>query len=89
MPSAMEVEAEVQKQGSFAIERLEVWDMNWDAGYEGEVTSLPAGDGGYNLSKCTEAVFGPVIAHNFDSTSEIIDEVFKRYGLLPSKESPI
>ncbi|CAI0443382.1 unnamed protein product [Linum tenue] len=34
MPSAMEEEAEVQKQGSFAIERLEVWDMNWDAGYE-------------------------------------------------------
>ncbi|CAI0443373.1 unnamed protein product [Linum tenue] len=91
MPSAMEVEVEVQKQGSFAIEHLELWDMNWDA-YEGEVMSLPAGDGGYQLSKCMEAVFGPVIAHHFDSSREIIDEVFRRYGLLLSdwmaKESP-
>ncbi|CAL1387428.1 unnamed protein product [Linum trigynum] len=91
MPSAMEVEAEVEKQGSFAIEHLELWDMNWDA-YEGEVMSLPAGDGGYKLSKCMEAVFGPIIAHHFDSSREIIDEVFRRYGLLLSdwmaKESP-
>ncbi|CAI0447370.1 unnamed protein product [Linum tenue] len=36
MPSAMEVETEVRKQGSFAIEHLELWDMDWNV-YEDEV----------------------------------------------------
>ncbi|CAI0443375.1 unnamed protein product [Linum tenue] len=81
MPSAMEVETEVRKQGSFAIEHLELWDMDWNV-YEGEANL--AGDGGYNLSKCMEAVFDPVIAHHFHLSREITDEVFKRYALLLS-----
>ncbi|CAL1387434.1 unnamed protein product [Linum trigynum] len=90
MPSAMEVETEVRKQGSFAIEHLELWDMDWNV-YEGEANL--AGDGGYNLSKCMKAVFDPVIAHHFHLSREITDEVFRRYALLLSdwmaKESPV
>ncbi|CAI0443371.1 unnamed protein product [Linum tenue] len=89
MPSAIQVEAEVQKQGSFAIKHLELWDMDWNV-YEGEANL--AGDGGYNLSKCMEAVFDLIIAHYFNLSREIADEVFKKYGLLLSdwmaKESP-
>ncbi|CAI0447369.1 unnamed protein product [Linum tenue] len=55
--------------------------MDWNV-YEGEANL--AGDGGYNLSKCMEAVFDPVIAHHFHLSREITDEVFKRYALLLS-----
>ncbi|CAI0411139.1 unnamed protein product [Linum tenue] len=84
-PSAMEVEVEVQKQGSFAIEHLELWDMSWNA-YEGEV-DLPEAlqDGGYNVSRCMKALFEPIIAHQFNLSREIIDEIFRRYGLLLSE----
>ncbi|CAI0411134.1 unnamed protein product [Linum tenue] len=83
-PSAMEVEAEIQKQGSFAIKHLELWDMSWNA-YEGEV-DLPKAlrDGGYNVSRCMKALFEPIITHKFNLPREVMNEVFKRYGLLLS-----
>ncbi|CAI0412166.1 unnamed protein product [Linum tenue] len=83
-PSAMEVEAEIQKQGSFAIKHLELWDMSWNA-YEGEV-DLPEAlrDGGYNVSRCMKALFEPIITHKFNLPREVMNEVFKRYGLLLS-----
>ncbi|CAL1387426.1 unnamed protein product [Linum trigynum] len=62
--------------------------MDWDV-YRG--VNL-ARDGGYNLSKCMEAAFDPIIAHHFNLSREITAEVFRRYGLLLSdwmaKESP-
>ncbi|CAI0411126.1 unnamed protein product [Linum tenue] len=83
-PSAMEVETEIQKQGSFAVEHLELWDMSWNA-YEGEV-DLPEAlrDGGYNVSRCMKALFEPIIAHRLNPPREVINEVFKRCGLLLS-----
>ncbi|KAF5736012.1 Salicylate O-methyltransferase [Tripterygium wilfordii] len=76
-PSAGEVKYEVEKQGCFTIDRLEVSEVNWDA-YADEY-NLDEGfkDGGYNVAKCMRAVAEPLLVSQFGE--EIIDEVFSRY----------
>ncbi|XP_048129079.1 salicylate carboxymethyltransferase-like [Rhodamnia argentea] len=76
-PSPKEVRLEVQKQGSFSIDCLEVFGVNWseiDSDFDPNVVSE---DGGYHLSRCIRAVAEPLVVHHFGE--EIIDEVFKRY----------
>ncbi|KAK3418779.1 hypothetical protein EUGRSUZ_H03344 [Eucalyptus grandis] len=76
-PSPKEVRGEVQKQGSFSIDCLEVSEVNWsvlDTNFNPNVVSE---DGGYNMAKCMRAVAEPLLIEHFGE--EIIDEVFKRY----------
>ncbi|CAN1308471.1 S-adenosyl-L-methionine:benzoic acid/salicylic acid carboxyl methyltransferase 2 [Linum perenne] len=81
MPSPKEIEAEVQKQRSFTIDRIEVTEVSWNP-YEGEVNEK---DGGYNVAKYMRAVAEPLLATQFGSNGEIIDEVFQRYRVLVSE----
>ncbi|CAI0392351.1 unnamed protein product [Linum tenue] len=84
MPSPMEVQVEVQKQGTFTIERLEVWESSWNP-HEGEV-DLPESlqDGGRNVARCIRAVMEPLLVRQFGPQRKIMDEIFLRYGVILS-----
>ncbi|CAN1236747.1 Salicylate carboxymethyltransferase [Linum grandiflorum] len=93
MPSPTEVEAEVEKQGSFTIDCLEDKEMSWDP-YEGEAdlpeTLKDSGsntlkDSGSNVAKCVRAVLEPLLVRHFDLRTQIVDEVFLRYGTIVSE----
>ncbi|XP_047175259.1 S-adenosyl-L-methionine:benzoic acid/salicylic acid carboxyl methyltransferase 3-like isoform X1 [Vigna umbellata] len=82
-PSASEVKLEVLKEGSFAINRVEVSEVNWNAfdewtalDFESE-RSESIGDGGYNVAQCMRAVAEPMLVSHFGE--DIIEEVFSRY----------
>lgn len=74
---------EVLKEGSFAINRLEATEVNWNAldnwnafDYESEMSESFSNDG-YNVSQCMRAVAEPLLVSHFGEA--IIDEVFNRY----------
>nr|XP_043614973.1 S-adenosyl-L-methionine:benzoic acid/salicylic acid carboxyl methyltransferase 2-like [Erigeron canadensis] len=76
-PCAKEVRNEVEKEGSFTIDHLEVSDVNWDASTDHNLI-LSEDDGhGYNMGKCMRAVAEPMILSHFGET--IVEEVFERY----------
>ncbi|KAG5108541.1 hypothetical protein AAZX31_16G120800 [Glycine max] len=82
-PSPSEVELEVLKEGSFASNRLEVSEVNWNAfddwntlEFESE-RSDTLSDGGYNVAQCMRAVAEPMLVSHFGEA--IIEEVFSRY----------
>nr|UMB49635.1 salicylic acid methyltransferase [Viola tricolor] len=81
-PSPSEVKQEIEKEGSFGIDRLEVSEVDWDA-YEREVNVTDddgkdnVGGGGYNVAKCMRAVAEPLLVSHFGE--DIIDGVFVRY----------
>ncbi|CAN1121870.1 Salicylate carboxymethyltransferase [Linum perenne] len=81
MPSLKEMEAEVHKQESFVIDWIEVTEVSWNP-HEGEVNEK---DSGYNVAKYTKAVAEPLLATQFGSSGEIIDEIFRRYRVLVSE----
>ncbi|XP_054808242.1 S-adenosyl-L-methionine:benzoic acid/salicylic acid carboxyl methyltransferase 3-like [Prosopis cineraria] len=82
-PSPSEVEQEIQKEGSFSINRMEVSVVNWNAyddwnAVDSEFSeSEVVNDGGYNVTKCMRAVAEPLLISHFGEG--IIEEVFKRY----------
>ncbi|KAL6346394.1 hypothetical protein AAG906_033190 [Vitis piasezkii] len=76
-PSPAEVKCEVEKEGSFTINRLEVSQVNWNA-YHGEFCPSDAHkDGWYNVAKLIRAVAEPLLVSHFGDG--IIEEVFSRY----------
>lgn len=82
-PSPSEVEQEIEKEGSFNINRMEVSSVNWNAyddwnAVDSEFSkSEVESDGGYNVTKCMRAVAEPLLISHFGEG--IIEEVFKRY----------
>ncbi|KAK7360052.1 hypothetical protein VNO77_02024 [Canavalia gladiata] len=82
-PSTSEVKREVFKEGSFAINRAEVSEVNWNAlddwnalDCESERSELFGGDG-YNVAQCMRAVAEPLLVSHFGEA--IIEDVFNRY----------
>ncbi|KAL4568978.1 hypothetical protein LXL04_024604 [Taraxacum kok-saghyz] len=75
-PCSKEVKDEVEKEGSFTINCLEVSEVNWDANTDNRL-NLPDKNGGYNVAKCMRAVAEPLLASHFGES--IIEEVFIRY----------
>ncbi|CAL1353218.1 unnamed protein product [Linum trigynum] len=91
-PSPAEVAAEVKKQGSFAIDRLEVSEVSWDACSDDELMISGTGVGharngvvGYNVAKFIRAVAEPLLVSHFNAGGEVIDEVFRRYAAVVSE----
>ncbi|KHN22766.1 Salicylate O-methyltransferase [Glycine soja] len=82
-PSPSEVKLEVLKEGSFAINRLEVSEVNWDAFDDWNALEFESeradslSDGGYNVAQCMRAVAEPMLVSHFGEA--IIEEVFSRY----------
>ncbi|KAA8547398.1 hypothetical protein F0562_003738 [Nyssa sinensis] len=73
-PSPAEVKFEVQKEGSFGIDCLEVSEVNWNA-YDGDFCG--SDDGGYKVARCMRSVAEPLLVSHFGEA--IIDDVFHRY----------
>ncbi|KAJ9147050.1 hypothetical protein P3X46_029255 [Hevea brasiliensis] len=76
---AMALKEMVFEEGSFSIDRLEVFEINWDA-YHNEI-NLPDAfkDSGYNVAQCMRAVAEPLLIGHFGFGEAIIDDVFRRY----------
>ncbi|CAI0376969.1 unnamed protein product [Linum tenue] len=85
MPSPTEVEAEVKRQGSFAIDRLEVSDVSWAVCSGTDECNMENG-AGYNVANCIRAVAEPLLVSHFGAGGEeVIDEVFRRYAAIVSE----
>lgn len=69
IPSPSEVKALVLKEGSFSVDCIEVFEMNW---------SVYGNDCGYNAAKCMRAVAEPLLLSHFGE--ENIEEIFRRYS---------
>ena len=76
-PCPSEVKFEVLKEGSFAVNKLEVSQVNWHAYNNNLSESETLDDGGYNVAKCMRAVAEPLLVSHFGEG--IIEEVFRRY----------
>lgn len=77
-PSPSEVKLEVLNEGSFAIDRIEVSEVNWNAfDFESEMSQSLNDDGSYNVTQLMRAVVEPFLLSHFGEA--IIDEVFSRY----------
>ncbi|KAF2302334.1 hypothetical protein GH714_034131 [Hevea brasiliensis] len=81
-PSPFEVQSEIEKEGSFIIDRLEVSEVNWDA-YHNEFNLADAfKDGGYNVAKCMRAVAEPLLVGHFGFSDAIIEDIFRQYRVI-------
>lgn len=78
MPSLSEVKAEVLREGSFIIERLQISRINWNF-YDTEpnIPSKGMVNSGHNFAKCIRSVAEPLLVRHFGG--EIIDKLFDRY----------
>ncbi|MFS7983526.1 putative salicylate carboxymethyltransferase [Helianthus anomalus] len=76
-PSHKEVSNEVNKEGSFVIDCLEVSEVNWDACTNQNLNLSKDDTQGVNMSKCMRAVAEPLLLSHFGES--IIEEVFARY----------
>ncbi|KAI3726519.1 hypothetical protein L1987_66317 [Smallanthus sonchifolius] len=76
-PNPKEVSNEVEKEGSFMIDCLEVSEVNWDASTDDNVSISEDDVQGYNMGKCMRAVAEPLVLSHFGES--IIEEVFERY----------
>ncbi|EEF33144.1 Benzoate carboxyl methyltransferase, putative [Ricinus communis] len=78
-PSMSEVISEIEKDGSFLIDELEISEQHWNP-YHGEPNISEAfKDPGYNVAKYARAVIEPLIISHFGFDKAIMDEVFDRY----------
>ncbi|KAI3450980.1 hypothetical protein Pfo_007645, partial [Paulownia fortunei] len=78
-PSPKEVATEVEKDGSFAINRLEASEITWAACGNGFCSpdSAKADDDGYNVAKCMRSVAEPLLVEHFGEL--VIDQLFYKY----------
>ncbi|XP_043700548.1 probable jasmonic acid carboxyl methyltransferase 2 isoform X1 [Telopea speciosissima] len=82
MPSHKELEAVVCEEGSFYLDQLQIFDVNWD-GSDDDDDNNKAGFmfdrfiSGQKMAKCVRAVAEPMIACHFGET--VIDILFNRY----------
>ena len=68
----------VLKEGSFAVNQLEVTRVDWHAHDNDQCESLTLPDDGYSLAKCMRSVAEPLLVSHFGEG--IIEEAFRRYG---------
>ncbi|KAL2532535.1 Salicylate/benzoate carboxyl methyltransferase [Abeliophyllum distichum] len=78
-PSPLELKAEVEKERSFSINRLEASEINWAACSNKLYSSDDSfKDDGYNVAKCMRSVAEPLLVHHFGES--IMDKLFHKYG---------
>ncbi|PIN16623.1 Salicylate carboxymethyltransferase [Handroanthus impetiginosus] len=84
-PSPAEVKMEVEKEGSFTINRLEVSEITWASCGNGFCTQdhlVTADDHGYNVAKCMRSVAEPLLVEHFGQFE--IDKLFDNYSKILS-----
>ncbi|KAK4781102.1 hypothetical protein SAY87_017208 [Trapa incisa] len=83
MPSPTELKAQVLKEGSFLVNRLEVSEVDWSGKRAESSSSSNEEDGrieGYDVAGCMRAVGESMLFNHFGQG--IIKEVFRRYMLM-------
>ena len=88
MPTPEEVKAEIQKEGSFIIKRVEVLRTRWNLyNNNNEIDSSTGGVGigsTYNIANCIRSVIEPIMIPHFGQA--IIEELFDRYKKIVKDE---
>ncbi|KAL5063770.1 hypothetical protein RYX36_025507 [Vicia faba] len=91
-PSPSEVKLEVLKEGSFAINKLEISEVNWNAVDHWEALDIESEisksfkDDGYNMAQCMRAVTEPLLVCHFGDS--VIEEIFERYKNILTDRMP-
>ncbi|XP_038699293.1 S-adenosyl-L-methionine:benzoic acid/salicylic acid carboxyl methyltransferase 3-like [Tripterygium wilfordii] len=81
-PSPTEVKLEVEREGSFGIDRLELTEIDWNNASKKESDQEEEDDdavenSGYSMAKCMRAGIEPFLVGHFGE--EIMDKLFSRY----------
>ncbi|XP_050208531.1 S-adenosyl-L-methionine:benzoic acid/salicylic acid carboxyl methyltransferase 3-like isoform X2 [Mercurialis annua] len=76
-PSPLEVKYEIEKEGSFSVDTLEIYEQNWN---ECHIDSGVVKNEGYGVAKLIRAAMEPLIINHFGFANDIIDEIFDRYS---------
>ncbi|KAA0036206.1 salicylate carboxymethyltransferase [Cucumis melo var. makuwa] len=88
MPSPTEMRIEIEKEGSFVVNRIQVSKVDWNIVYNDNTNKDD--NGGYYVAKYMRAVAEPILISHFGEA--IIDELFFRYGQIivdrMAKEKP-
>lgn len=86
-PSPEELKLEIKKEGSFIIDRLEAFEIDWDGGeltnLGGEYTTIipKTLSSGERVAKTIRAVVESMIECHFEFGSDtLMDELFRRYS---------
>ncbi|KAL6212888.1 hypothetical protein ACLB2K_018103 [Fragaria x ananassa] len=89
-PCAEELKSELQKDGSFIMDRLEAFEIDWDGGADDQAITMNSFDpdqmvvrSGKRVSKTIRAVVESMIEAHFGI--EIMDDLFRRYAELVTK----
>ncbi|KAK6245452.1 hypothetical protein SCA6_008542 [Theobroma cacao] len=80
-PCAEEIKVEIQKVGSFVIDRLEGFEIDWDGG---AVSDVQTAQGklliGQRVAKTIRAVVESMLESHFGIGQDIMDDLFSRYA---------
>ncbi|KAK4253818.1 hypothetical protein QN277_010444 [Acacia crassicarpa] len=72
-PSPSELKLEIEKEGSFILNHLEVSEISWKAACGDELND----NSGYKVAQLVRAAMEPVLASHFGEA--IMDDIFYRY----------
>ncbi|KAK4860253.1 hypothetical protein QYF36_020029 [Acer negundo] len=77
-PCPEELKLEIQKQGSFVVDRLEAFEIDWDGGFEDMDCPFGAASRGQRVAKTIRAVVESMVEYHFGKN--IMDDLFQRYA---------
>lgn len=77
-PCVEEMRLEIEKDGSFSVNRLETFEIDWDGGVDDVDTTSGAALRGQRVAKTIRAVVESMLESHFGK--DIMDELFRRYG---------
>ena len=76
---AEELQLEIQKEGSFIMDRLEAFEIDWDGGEEVWINTVDQTlSSGQRVAKTIRAVVEPMLESHFGR--DIMVELFQRYA---------
>ncbi|KAI3513241.1 hypothetical protein L1887_20569 [Cichorium endivia] len=75
-PSREEVELEVAKEGSFVVDGVEAFEIEWP---DGDSSALKESTG-YQVANTMRAVVEPMLGSHFHLGPDMMDELFQRYA---------
>ncbi|KAI3807327.1 hypothetical protein L1987_23253 [Smallanthus sonchifolius] len=76
-PSAEEVKREAESDGSFVVDGVEAFEIEWDDGYSTDDFKLSSGN---RVAKTIRAVVEPMFESHFHLGADMMDELFRRYA---------
>lgn len=75
-PSPQEVQCEVEKEGSFLVDGVQAFEIEWDGDYSSDLKE----SSGKRVAKTIRAVVEPMLETHFRLGLENMDELFRRYA---------